>query len=442
MIARMADYLPPQNIEAEQGVLGSVLLDAETIPDVADVLTADDFYRDAHQRLYRAIVDTWSDGGRVDCVTIADELTRRGDFDVVGREDYLAELCQMVPHAVNAKQYAQIVRQKAIARNVVEAANETLREAYSDTLTADDLLAAAERRFLAIGEHAARDDAATIRLAAAASLYRVRCRASGEEPGLTTGFPDLDDVLDGLQPRKLYVLAARPSIGKSALALNIADQVSTAGRGSVLFVSLEMDRVELADRYLMARAHVSGDRFRYPDRMTQLESDALTEVCEVDASRSTLVIDDPPTLTLTRLCARARRHKARNGLAMLVVDYLQLVDAQPLKGELREQQVARISRRLKSLARELSCPVMACCQLNRAVEGRADRKPSLADLRESGQIEQDADAVLLLHRPDHYDANDHPGDAYVIVAKNRAGRTGTVALKFIREQQRFEDSPL
>jgi replicative DNA helicase len=442
MIARMADYLPPQNIEAEQGVLGSILLDAETIPDVADVLTADDFYRDAHQRLYQAILDHWTEGGQVDCLTIADELTRRGDLDAVGREDYLAELVQGVPHAVNAKHYAQIVRQKAIARRVVEAANETLKEAYSDSLSADDLLATTERRFMSIGEHAARDDAATIRLAAAASLYRVRCRAAGDEPGLSNGFADLDDVLDGLQPRKLYILAARPSIGKSALALNVADQVSTAGRGSVLFVSLEMDRVELADRYLMAKARVSGDRFRYPDRMTQLESDALAEACEVDAGRSTLVIDDPPALTLTRLCARARRHKARNGLALLVVDYLQLVDAQPAKGEIREQQVARISRRLKSLARELSCPVLACCQLNRAVEGRSDRKPSLSDLRESGQIEQDADAVMLLHRPDHYDPNDNPGTAFVIVAKNRAGTTGTVALRFIRDQQRFEDTPL
>lgn len=435
----LRDRLPPQNMEAEQGVLGSLLLDPEAINDVADEVDPEDFHRDAHQILFRAIHGLWEKGGRFDAVILADDLKRQGHLADIGGEDYLAEVIASVPHAANAKFYAQMVRQKAIARQVVEMANETLQEAYSDALSADDLLASCERRVMAIGEKSARDEAVTIAGAAAASLYRLRCRMAGENPGVSTGFDDLDAILDGLQPRKLYVLAARPSIGKSALALNVADHV--AALGSVLFASIEMDRLELGDRFLMARTGITGDEMRRPKYLDRDQLDNLARVVDMDARKSKLVIDDPSSLTLTQFCAQARRHKSRNGLSLLVVDYLQLIDAQAVKGEIREQQVARISRQLKCLARELRCPVLALCQLNRMIENREERKPRLADLRESGQIEQDADAVMLLHRPDAYDPKDQPGVANVIVAKNRGGRTGTISLRFLRDVQRFETLP-
>lgn len=434
----LSRHVPPQNIEAEQGVIGSCLFDNAAINDVADVVSPEDFYRDAHQIIFRAILDLWNAGSKVDALILADELTRRDELKRVGAEDYLAEILNSVPHAAHVLTYAQITRQCSVKRQLIDMAIGILNEGYKNQCTAEELLATAEKGILDVSAATARDGAVPLHVAAAESMHEMAGRLSGLNPGIKTGLADLDDMLYRLKPKKLYILAARPSIGKSCLALNIAEFVANQNRGPVLFVSLEMDRVELASRFLIAQAEVDGYAFEHPKRLTDAERERLRIAVDV-AAKSKLLIDDPPRLTITQLCARARRHKIRGGLAMLVVDYLQLIDGQPRKGEIREQEVARVSRGLKSLAKELAIPVFAVAQLNRATENREGRKPSMADLRESGQIEADADAVMLMHRPDFYDPTDQPGKSFVIIPKHRGGRTGTVELAFIKEQQRFTD---
>lgn len=430
--------LPPQNLECEAGVLGAVLIDAAAMNEVRDVLEVEDFYRDSHQTVYRILCGLYDAGGPIDALIVGDELTRLDKLGEVGGIEFIAELVNGVPHAANARYHADIVKQKATARKLIEAHTEGLREAYSNTMTAAELLESAERRVLAIGQAAVKDTSIKLGPAAALALDLVDARERGEVHGLNTGFDDLDDLLDGLQPERFYLLAARPSLGKSALAFNIAERASIEGGYPVLFVSLEMNKIELADRFLAARAGVDGYSLRYPRRLADGDRGRLAEACRL-AARSRLVIDDPPHLTVGQLCARARRMKAREkGLGLVVVDYLQLVGSglNSRNGN-REQEIAYISRALKGLAKEIHVPVLAVCQLNRAVESRDDRKPRLADLRESGSLEQDADAVMLLHRPEFYDPSDEPGRAKVIIAKHRGGATGVVELGYDKTQCRF-----
>ena len=435
----MTDRLPPQNLEAEQGVIGSMILDPTSINDVADVIQPEDLYRDAHQIIARVVLDLWADGKAVDALTVHDEFQRRGQLKQAGGEEYIAECVMSVPHSANARYYAQIVRQKAVARHLVETANEMLKDIYSNNFTAEQLLERAETAIMAVGDTSSMSAGASLHEAVSASLHSFEGRRRGELQGIRTGFFDLDDTLHGLQPGKLYILAARPSIGKTALALNIASNVACDMAQPVMFVSLEMTREELAGRFLAARGNVDGTKFQRAVGTSDEERARLYSVAETVSSQSKLRLEDPPAINLAALGAIARRHKARHGLALLVVDYLQLIDGQRVKGEIREQEVSRISRRLKAMSKELHAPVLALCQLNRAAESRDDRKPRLSDLRESGAIEQDADVVMLLHRPDFYDPDDSPGEARVIVPKNRGGETGTVILSFAKQYQRFMD---
>jgi replicative DNA helicase len=432
------EKLPPQNIEAEQGTLGSILLEEQLLPEISAFLEPEDFYRQSHEVVYRAILELAEGSERVDSVTVSELLIRRGRYAEIGCEEGLRQIIDGTPNAANGVYYAQIVHQKAVARKLLTECNEVLRRVYSNNFTSDELCDEAEKRILAVNESRVRDDPASISRAAIDALVAMDRREQGVLPGLPTGFEDLDSMIDGLHPRKLYILAARPGIGKSALALNIADFAGYECGKSVLFVSLEMDRLELSERFLMSRAKVDGDLIKVPSRLGASGKARLQWVVDNISPKSKLTIDDPAHLTITQLAARARRHKHRHGLGLLVVDYLQLIDGQRAKGDNREQEIARISRRLKGLAKELHVPVLALCQLNRAVESREGRRPGLADLRESGQIEQDADCVILLHRPELYDPNDNPGEAFAIVAKNRGGRTGQATLKYIKSQTRFE----
>ncbi len=429
---------PPANIEAEQGVLGALMLEDGLLPEVASFLEAEDFYRDSHQRIYRVILELAETSRRVDGVTVAEELERRGEYQAVGGFDGLRRIVDSTPNAANGVYYARIVRQKAVARRLLEECNEITRRIYANQHTADELCDDAERRVLAVNEARASGDPEPIGETAVRAMVALDARAGGATPGLLSGFDDLDELTDGFHPGKLYVLAARPGVGKSALALNIADYVGFEGGRPVLFVSLEMTAGELSDRFLMARAQVDGDLLKVPSRMGESCRQRLEYVAREVAPQSRLSVFDPSHLTITQLAARARRHRHRHGLGMLVVDYLQLVDGQRQRGENREQEIARISRRLKAVAKELKIPVIALSQLNRAVESRGGNRPGLADLRESGQIEQDADCVILLHRPELYDPNDHPGEAYAIVAKNRGGKVGQKTLKYVKSQTRFE----
>jgi replicative DNA helicase len=436
----LADRLPPQNLEAERSALGSILLDNEVLHEVVSFLRVDDFYRDAHQVIYAAIRDLYDKGKGIDAVTLADELKRRDQFDQIGGDDLLTAIVESVPHAANGKYYAGIVKEKATHRQLIESATEIIRDGYSNQFTAQELLESAERKVFGIREDQIRGETHQINDVLNEAMERISKRADSTHAvtGISTGLIDLDEITWGFQPGQLIIVASRPSMGKTALALNICDHVAVNLKMSVLFVSLEMGYLEIAERLLCARSQVDGHKLRtgkglaYP-QMKEL-SRAYSELC----SGGQIFIDDTPARSMLQITASARRLKLRKQIGLIVVDYIQLTDTEDSRDS-RQEQIAKISRRLKTLARELTVPVIALSQLNRAVENREDKRPRMADLRESGAIEQDADIVLLLHRPEYYDVNEQPGIAELIVAKNRNGPTESVKLTFLKHLTRFEN---
>lgn len=432
-----SDRLPPQNLEAEAGVIGSILLDNRVIPDVILCCGADDFYRDAHRLMFEAMIAVFEAGKPVDAVTLCAELERRDDLKRAGGEDYVSECLAGVPHAAHAKYYAQIVRQKAVTRGLVESAHETLTECYSNNFTAEQLLESSERRVFAIARDNVQGTTAKVGPVMGEVVERLGRKAAGEitTAGLPTGLLDLDDLLGGLEPESLVIVAARPSMGKTAFALNVAEYVSLDMGEPTLLVSLEMGRHPITERWLVSRSRVDGHKVKSGRNLSTREMHAINEAHR-EFVTANIHIDDTPARSMLQIAANARRIKAQDGLSLMIVDYIQLVEPDEPRDN-RQEQVAKISRRLKTLAREIKVPVIALSQLNRGVENREDKRPRLADLRESGAIEQDADQVILLHRPDYYDANDKPGAAELIVAKNRNGATGTVQAVFHRHIQRF-----
>lgn len=434
-----SDRLPPQNLEAEQGVLGSILLDNDVLHEIITFLKAEDFYRDTHQVLFRVIREMYDLGKAIDPITLADELARRGLYAKIGGDEFLEQIVSTVPHAANAKYYAQIVRQKSVQREIIESCNHILREGYSNTLTSDELLELAERRIFDIAEDQTSGDTVELHDVITRAMDRIVRRSEERHPvtGVATGFLELDDITGGFQASQLIILAARPSMGKTAMALNICEHAILERNTSVLFVSLEMGEMELAERLLCARSRVDNHKLRTGQNLGHREMTQLGKAYG-ELQAAPMFIDDTPARNMLQVTANARRLKMRQDVGLIIVDYIQLVDAEDGR-ESRQEQIAKISRRLKTLARELQVPVIALSQLNRNVENREDRRPRMADLRESGAIEQDADLVLLLHRPEYYDPNDQPGIAEVIVAKNRSGATGTVKLTFLKNITRFEN---
>jgi replicative DNA helicase len=439
--AALGDRLPPQNIEAERGVLGSALLDNDVLHEIIPILGVADFYRDIHQVIYQAIRDLYDLGKAVDAVTLADELIRRDQFQKIGGDETLREIVESVPHAAHARYYAGIVREKSIGRQLIESATEILRDGYSHQYTAQQLLEAAERRIFNIAEEHIQGEMFEVKDVVLSAMDQIAARAeSGGHAvtGLASGLIDLDDITGGFQPGQLVVLAARPSMGKTALALNACDHAAINLRVPVLVVSLEMGRLEIAERLLCARSRVDGYKLRTGMGLGNREMTQLGKAYNELQSGGQIYIDDTPARNMLQITAAARRLRLRKEIGLIVVDYIQLIDSEQSRDS-RQEQIAKISRRLKTLARELRVPVIALSQLNRAVESREDRRPRMADLRESGAIEQDADIVLLLHRPDYYDDKDQPGIAELIVAKNRNGRTDSVKLSFEKKLTRFEN---
>lgn len=429
------DRLPPQNLEAEAGVIASVLLHNAAMHDVALILRGpSDFARANHGEFYAAIKDLYDAGRPFDVLILAEAMGPR--YDLAGGDRAMEEIMGSVPHAANAAFYARIVREKAVARQLIECASDMLREGYANESTAEQLLESAERKVFAIAEAETSGDTTDAATAMDNLMARIIAREAGHTAGVPTGYTDLDDKIDGLQPASLILIAARPAIGKSALAVNIADHVAIEHGGSVLFVSLEMDEKDLSERLLSARAAVDSYRIKNPRELSDRDQRSLNDAYRT-LRPARIHIDDKPGRTVTQIGANARRLKARHGLDLVIIDYIQLIDGQKARGESRQEEVARISRRLKTLARELKVPVIALAQLNREVEGRPNSRPRLSDLRESGQLEADADVVLLLDRPDERNPDDRPGEADLIVAKNRHGATGTVRLVFRKEITRF-----
>ena len=430
--------LPPQNLEAEQGVLGSIVLSNIAIDEVAEILIANHFYSDAHQRIYTAVMTLHEKGIRgIDAVTLHEELSRNNELEEIGGEDYLLEIMGAVPHAAHARYYAEIVRDKWIQRSLTYACSDILTECYEGGRETEDVLASAEQKIFSILEQQEHVEKMAINDILIDTFDRINARLekAGEISGVTTGFGDLNNQLNGFQPTELVILAARPSMGKTALVCNIAEAVAAAGT-TVLLFSLEQSKLELAERLLCIRAKVNGHRLRAGD-IDEIEQDQLN-IAAQELSQLPLFIDDAPGRTMAQMSAICRRLKRRDNLGMIIIDYLQLIEPEDKKAP-REQQIALISRRLKFLAKEIEAPVIALAQLNRGVELREDKRPRLADLRESGSIEQDADVVMFLHRPAAYDPEDRPGEADVIIAKNRSGPTGFVSLAWMADTMRFGD---
>lgn len=431
--------LPPQNLVAERSVLGSVLLENHAIDEIADILRPEHFYSDIHQSIYAGILRLHENGRRADVVTLAEELDARGQLQDIGGPPYLLEVLETVPYAAHAKYYAEIVRDKWIQRSLTNACTEILRDCYEGTDDTADVLARAEQGIFHILQDQEVGHKISMDEIMLATLDRINSRLGKDGStisGLSTGFMELDRQTNGFQPSELVILAARPSMGKTAFVCNIAEWVAGAGETATLIFSLEQSKLELAERFLCIRAKLDGHRLR-KGLLEPAERHALLEASS-ELSRLPLFIDDQPGRTVGQISAICRRLKRHQKLGLVIIDYLQLIESEDKRAN-REQQIAQITRRLKGIAKECELPLIALSQLNRGVELREDKRPRLADLRESGAIEQDADIVMFLHRPDAYNPDDRPGLAEVVVAKHRSGPTGIVNLQWRRESMRFED---
>ena len=431
--------VPPQNIEAEESVLGSMMLSPEAIADVVEVLQPDDFYRSANGRIFEALRDLYARGEPVDIVTAVEVLKRRGMLDDVGGHLYLRDLVDQVPTPASAAHYARIVSETALLRRLIGAAADIMDMAYSAPTRPETVADEAEQRIYDVARREGPDEVAVLRDLvdqAMVDLENIQNRESAYT-GLPSGFRDLDDMMSGLQPANLIIIAARPGIGKSSLATNIARNVAVGGHSVALF-SLEMSRYEIGMRLLCSEARVPWDRIRNK-RVVAEDWTRIVQAAET-LHDAPLSIVDAGNVNIVDIRAKARRMRSgRPGLDLIIVDYLQLMTSATTKRpDNRQQEVAEISRSLKLLAKELHIPVIALSQLNRNPEARADKRPQLSDLRESGSLEQDSDVVMFIHRDDADPAKKNLAD--LIIAKHRNGPTGVVPLHFEPSLTQFRNA--
>lgn len=431
------DRVPPHNLDAEVSVLGSMLLSKDAIADVSELIGPEDFYRGAHRTMFEAARDLYDRGEPVDPVTLSDELERRGQLDAVGGVVAIHDIVSRVPTAANAVYYAKIVAEQALRRRLIDAGTEIARFGYDTSMGAAEAVDTAEALVYQVAQRRSTSDFTPMKelLNQSFALIERLSESNSELTGLATGFIDLDRLTSGLQPSNLVILAARPAMGKSTLAMNIAAHVAVELRRPTVLFSLEMSQMELVQRVLAGEARVDSTRLRtgkLHDSDWPKLSQAMGRLAEAP-----LFIDDTPGISLMEIRSKCRRLKQKHGLDLVIVDYLQLMQSHR-RVENRVQEVSEISRGMKILAKELEVPVLALSQLSRKPEDRTDRRPQLADLRESGSIEQDADIVLFIYRDDVYHADsDAKGEAELIVAKHRNGPLATVRLSFIGHHSRF-----
>lgn len=434
------ERLPPHSREAERSVLGSMLRDNEIIGDVVQIVRAEAFYLFAHQKIYEGIVDLYVNQGKpADLVTVAEFLRERQLIEDAGGYPYLAELWDAAPSAANAEHYAHIVRDKAINRNLIHTCNAIQKDAQDQVMPTDALLDGAERKILEIAELGVVGQTTTLQQAIGEAYDRIDLRKKHDHKavsGLASGFIDLDNLTAGFQNNELIIIAARPSVGKTAFALNLVRHIVVDEQQPVFFVSLEQSRIELAERLLCCQARVDSHRLR----KGHLDHEEMQKLITAGDTlrQGKLFLDDSPGQSMLRISANARRLKLRHGVRLVVIDYLQLIDPDNRRDS-RQEQVSAISRRLKFLARELEIPVIALAQVNRSSEDRQDHRPRLADLRESGAIEQDADTVMLLHRPELHEPGQYEGIVEVLIGKQRNGPTGDITLTYLKQYMRFEN---
>ena len=449
----MTDNLPPQNIEAEQAVLGAIFLNTDALADAMEYVEADDFYRRAHQILFQAMVDLNNDGEAIDVLTVQNYLTTNNQLDDVGGVAYIAELATSVPTAANAGYYAKIVEEKSILRRLISTATNIITQANNGDDDVPSLLDSAERQIMDVSERRNRSGFREIKDVLNETLSDIdRLSQQSEDiTGLPTGYREFDKMTAGLQPDNLIILAARPAVGKTAFALNIAQNVATSTDTSVAIFSLEMSAESLVNRMLCAEGSINANHLR-TGQLDEGEWQNLI-VAMGALSNTSIFIDDTPGIKMAEIRAKCRRlAKEKGNLGLVVIDYLQLIEGS--NKESRQQEVSEISRQLKKLSKELSVPILALSQLSRGVEQRQEKRPVLSDIRESGSIEQDADIVAFLYRDDYYERgeskseedgddqdslNQDVGEVELIIEKNRAGARGTVKLLFIKSYNKFSN---
>jgi replicative DNA helicase len=436
-----ADRLPPHNRDAERAVIGSMLRENIVINDVVQIIRTEDFYFDVHQKFFAAIVELCNEASPADLVTVWERLRQKGQEADVGGVSYIAEVWDGVPTAANAVYYAKIVKDCSLVRGLIHVSNETLRDAYDRMAPATELVETAERRVMEIAQMGLAGTTVSIReaMTETSNLIDARMARGALLPGVPSGYTDLDAKTSGFRNSELTILAARPGVGKTCLALNFLRNAAVQYHEPVFFVSLEMSKTELCERLISCHSKVDSYKIRM-GRIDTNEVDKMVDALGVFSSTG-VFIDDTACQGMTRIAANARRLKMRHNIKMVIIDYIQLIEPEN-KREPRHEQVGHISRRLKFLAKELDIPVIALSQLNRNSEDREGHKPRLADLRESGNLEQDADNVFLMYRPGMYDTSDDPAIQNVVeinIAKQRSGPTGEITLTYIKQFMRFEN---
>ena len=445
----MTERLLPQAIEAEQSVLGAALQSPFVADEIAELLLKDDFSNRSHGEIFEAIKTLADEKNPVDLLTVAEALKRRGTLEAVGGRKYLADLVSMVPALSSAPYYAEIVREKSTLRNLMETAEKIIDRSSAQEDSAGDVLDDAEREILAIGQRGKRAAYYPIRdvlVRNAERMEELSKKNTDGLTGLTTGFPDLDRMTLGLQPAELIILAARPSMGKTSLALNIASNAALKANAKVMVFSLEMDELQLGMRLLSVEAMIPSDELRSGKVYRDKNKIEKLAIAQEELSKTTINIDSTSGIQISEIKNKCRRMKKDSGLDLVVVDYLQLMDfggngKNSSRPENRQQEIATLSRMLKQLAREMECPFLVLSQLSRAVEQRGGHKPNLSDLRESGAIEQDADIVMFIYKDEEKGENESRPDPEttrkLFIAKNRNGETGVITLQWLGQFTKF-----
>lgn len=431
--------IPPHSVEAEQSVLGSILLDKEAMISVSETLVPEDFYKEAHKVIYESMLKLYNSQSEIDLITLTDELRDQGYLDDIGGIAYITSLSTVVPTTSNIKYYVNIVKEKSISRQLISAANDIINLGYDGSAKVEYVLENAEKKIFDISQERATNDFQPINqvISEALSMLEKLYEEKNDVTGLTTGFRDLNKKINGLQRSDLLLIAARPAMGKTAFALNLVQNAALKGDASVAVFSLEMSKEQLVQRMIASQSTVELKKIK-TGTLADNDWPRITDGMAI-LSGAKIYIDDTPGIKISELRSKCRKLKIEKGLDLVLIDYLQLMEGEG-QNESRQQEIAKISRSLKILAKELDCPVVALSQLSRAPEQRADHRPMLSDLRESGSIEQDADIVMFLYRDEYYNPDTEKKNiGEVIVAKNRHGETGTVELVWFGGIQKFAD---
>ncbi|MDD7601173.1 MAG: replicative DNA helicase [Firmicutes bacterium] len=439
----MVERIPPHNEEAERCVLGAAMLSKDALYDVIEEVTADDFYNENHREIFNAIMDLYRDSTPVDMLTVCETLKKKKVLDLVGGRAYIATLTTEVPSTVNAGEYARIVSEKASLRQLISTAEEIVNKGYEGKDDTREILDFAEAGIFQIGQNRQKSDYTQIQdiLLKNVEIIDAASQNQGKVVGIPTGFKDLDELTSGLHRSDLIILAARPAMGKTAFALNIAQQTAVKAGSSVLIFSLEMSKEQLGQRLLAIQARVEMQKLK-TGNLDRKDWDRLNMALD-ELHSSKIFIDDTPGISIMEMRNKCRRLKAEHGLDLVIIDYLQLMQFDG-RADSRQQEISAISRHLKLLAREMDCPVIVLSQLSRAPELRQDHRPILSDLRESGSIEQDADIVIFLYRDDYYnpDNSEKHGICEVNIAKHRSGPTDKVELTWVERYTKFSDKAM